>query len=289
MRSYLITGVSSGIGLDIAKSLLDSGHRVFGSTRAFKDSEQLKSEFPDSFIPLQFDVTNRDEVNRSVDVVRDVVGEQGLHGLVNSAGISIAGPLIDIEPELMRRHFETNVMGVFHTIQAFFPLLRISRNHWGQPGRIVNVSALSGRNAYPFMGPYAASKHALEALSDSLRREMMVYGVDVIVIQPGNIDTPIWEKSKAISTDYAHTDYASVLERIDTVSVGKRALPVSKVTNKITLALMRRRPRARYVIPDDWFKFWIVPRTLPDRWFDYFVDRFLNFKEIRKRLNKSND
>lgn len=139
------------------------------------------------------------------------------------------------------------------------------------------------------MGPYAASKHALEALSDSLRRELLIYDVDVIVIQPGNIDTPIWAKSKSIRTDYAHSDYAPILKGINTVAIGKHALPVSKVTTRIMKSLIKRKPRARYLIPDDWIRFWIVPRLLPDRWFDFFVDRHLKLGKIRDRIGKSND
>jgi len=272
-----------------ATALVERGVRVFGSVRTEADAARLSTELGDSFVPLIFDVTDADAIARAAEIVAVQVGESGLHGLVNSAGISLAGPIQDIEPELMRRSFDVNVMGVVHTIQAFLPLLKASRDRWNKPGRIVNVSSLSGRNAYPFMGPYAASKHALEALSDSLRRELMIYGVDVIVIQPGNIDTPIWEKSRGIREDYAHTDYATVLARIDTVRTGEHALPVSRVTDRILDALNRRRPKARYLIPDDWVRFWIAPRLLPDRWFDFFVDRYLNFERVRAQLRRSDD
>ncbi len=282
--NYVVTGASSGIGLAATTALVEQGFRVFACVRKAEDGARLIANLGDNLIPLRFDVTDEAGAAQAAKDVLAAVGEQGILGLVNSAGISISGPLADIKAELMQRHFNVNVMGVLHTVQAFLPLLKISRDRWGKPGRIVNISALSGRNAYPFMGPYAASKHALEALSDSLRRELLIYGVDVIVIQPGNIATPMWEKSRGISTDYSHTDYAPILKHIDTVTIGKHALPVSKTTDRIIKALTKRRPRARYVIPDDWIRFWIAPRLLPDRVFDFFVDRHLNLAAIRKKL-----
>ena len=288
-QSYVITGASSGIGLDAAVALIAQGHRVFGSVRSEADARRLRESLGPRFTPLVFDVRDRPAIDAAAATVEAEVGAAGLHGLVNSAGISISGPLVHVDPEVMQRHLDVNVMGSFHTIQAFFPLLKRSRDRWGKPGRIVNVSALSGRNAYPFMGAYAASKHAIEAISDSLRREMMIYGLEVVVIQPGNINTPIWGKNQGLRTEFAETDYGPVLKRINPVAVGKRSLPVSRVTDKIMKALMKRRPRARYLIPDDWFRFWIVPRTFPDRWFDFFVDRFLRFQEVRDRLRQRDD
>ena len=264
-------------------------YRVFGSVRSAGDAERLRRELGDCCFPLVLDVTDRSTVEAARVTMEGLIGDQGLHGLVNNAGISISGPLTAISPALMREHFEINVVGALNTTQVFLPLLRKARTKWGTPGRIVNVSALSGRNAYPFMGPYAASKHALEAFSDSLRRELLIYGVDVIVIQPGNIDTPMWVKAAPISTAYAHTDYAPVLARIDTVREGRRSLPVSAVTSRIVKALTSRRPKARYLIPDEWFRFWIAPRLLPDRWLDFFVDRFLGFQEIRDALKQQPD
>src|SRR5262249_38507159 len=154
-------------------------------------------------------------------------------GLVNNAGLSNPGPLSVQSPEIIRQHFEVNVLGVVHAVQAFLPLLRRRKGTSARPGRIVNISSVSGRIAYPFMGAYAASKHALEALSDSLRRELLIYGVDVIVIQPGAIDTPIWDKAAHIRSSYRETDYGAVLQGIDLHAARRGALPVSAVTRRI--------------------------------------------------------
>ena len=135
-----------------------------------------------------------------------------------------------------------------------------------------------------FMGPYAASKHALEALSDSLRREMMIYGVDVIVIQPGNVATAIWKKGRDIRKLYSHTDFDPVLKKINLTEIGKKALPVSMVSDKVLNALLVRKPKSRYVIPDNWLMFWMLPRILPDRTLDYLIDKYLNFDTCREEL-----
>ena len=164
MKSVVITGVSTGIGYGCAADLCRRGYRVFGSVRTAGDAERLQRELGNAFTPLVFDVTDAGAVKEAAAQVKSAVGNEGLSGLVNNAGISKPGPLATLPPDDVRQHFEVNVMGVVHAVQAFLPLLRRAK------GRIVNISSVSGRIAYPFMGPYAASKHALEALSDSLRR-----------------------------------------------------------------------------------------------------------------------
>src|SRR5262249_29954823 len=162
---------------------------------------------------------------------------------------------------------------------TFLPLLRRAK------GRIVNISSVGGRIAYPFMGPYAASKHALEALSDSLRRELLIYGVDVIVIEPGAIDTPIWDKAAHIRTAFQGSDWGAVLRGIDLLATRRRALPVSAVTRRVVEALEHRRPRTRYVVPDQLIKYWLGPRLLPDRWLDRIIDRMLGYSKVRDTVD----
>ncbi len=275
MKSIVVTGVSTGIGHGTAADLCRRGYKVFGSVRTQEDAARLQREFGDNFTPLVFDVTDSDAIGRATATVQERVGEDGLFGLVNNAGISDPGPLAALSPEVLRRHFEVNVVGVLHMVQAFLPLLR--KRTAGRPGRIVNISSVSGRIAYPFMGAYAASKHALEALSDSLRRELLIYGVDVIVIQPGSIDTPIWDKAAPLRTHFEGTDYHPVLKRMNLSGERRKALPVSAVTRRIVDALVLARPKTRYVIPDRLFVFWLLPRWLPDRWLDRAVDRILKF------------
>lgn len=281
MRSVVITGVSTGIGYAAATELCRRGYRVFGSVRREVDAERLQLDGKGLFTPLVFDVRDPEAIAAAAERVRSVVRGSGLCGLINNAGISIPGPISLQPPELIRQHLEINVLGVVHAVQAFLPLLRQRKGTGARPGRIVNISSVSGRIAYPFMGAYAASKHALEALSDSLRRELLVYGVDVIVLQPGAIDTPIWDKAASIRSEYRATDYGPVLQHIDLHAARLGSLPVAAVTRRIVEALEHRRPKARYVIPDRWFTYWLAPRYLPDRWLDRIIWRLLGFRKIR--------
>jgi NAD(P)-dependent dehydrogenase (short-subunit alcohol dehydrogenase family) len=284
MRSVVVTGVSTGIGYATAAELCRRGYRVFGSVRTEDQADRLARDLGTAFTPLVFDVTDAKAVGEAAARVRSATGSNGLFGLVNNAGISIPGPLSVQSPDLFRQQLEVNVIGVVHAVQAFLPLLRRPKGSAARPGRIINISSVSGRIAYPFLGGYAASKHALEALSDSLRRELLIYGVDVIVIQPGSIDTPIWDKAADIRSTYLETDYASVLKGVDLHAVRHGAMPVAAVTRRIVEALEHRRPRARYAIPDRWFQYWLVPRLLPDRWLDRIIGRVLNFRKIRDDL-----
>ena len=279
MKNVLVTGVSTGIGHATAAELLKQGFAVFGSVRKDSDAEQLARQFGSNFTPLVFDVTQEDQVRNAAARVADKVGVQGLFGLVNNAGISRPGPLSELPASAVREHLETNVMGVVHVTQAFLPSLRMQPGRTQPPGRIVNLSSVSGRIAYPFMGPYAASKHALEALSDSWRRELMLYGVDLIVIEPGAIQTPIWDKAATISSDFTDSDFGRILQHIDLLESKRGALPVERVVRIIHRALTCRRPRARYAIPDQWWKFWVLPRILPDRWLDRIIARTLGMEK----------
>jgi len=282
MKHVLVTGVSTGIGYAVASELLQRGYGVFGSVRRPEDAHRLSQALGDRFTPLVFDVTDSDAIAAAAQRVNDVTGTEGLAGLVNNAGVSLPGPLGDMPAAQIRQQLEVNVMGVVHVTQAFLPSLGAAGPRTAPPGRIVNISSVSGRIAYPFMGAYAASKHALEALSDAWRRELMLYGIDVIVVQPGAIKTPIWDKSSRISTDYPDSDFAPILQRINLAHTERIALPVEKVTRVIVRALESRRPKTRYVIPHKWLMYWLLPRYLPDRWLDAAISRMLG---LRKRTD----
>jgi NAD(P)-dependent dehydrogenase (short-subunit alcohol dehydrogenase family) len=281
MKHVLVTGVSTGIGYATVAELLKRGFAVFGSVRKTADAERLTREFGPHFTPLMFDVTQEDQVHKAAARVADQVGAEGLCGLVNNAGMSHPGPLSEIPASNVRLHLEVNVMGPVHVTKAFLPSLRMQPGRTQPPGRIVNISSVSGRIAYPFMGAYAASKHALEALSDSWRRELMLYGIDVIVIEPGAIQTPIWDKAATISTEFAASDFGPILENLDMMESKRTALPVIKVARIICHALQCRRPKTRYAIPDQWLKYWMLPRILPDRWVDWVVARTLGMERKR--------
>ncbi len=273
-RSVVVTGASTGIGYAIAQLLAREGFHVFAGVRRQADADRLAEEIGDELTPLIFDVTDPEGVR---DAARDVaarLGEATLAGLVNNAGVAVAGPLLHLPVEELRRQFETNVVAQVAVIQAFAPLLGADKARTGERGRIVNISSISGRIAMPFTGPYAASKHALEALSDSLRRELMLYGVDVIVIEPGPIATPIWDKAEAQDyTAFFKTDYREALTRLRSYMLkrGREGLPPERVAASVLRALVAPMPPARVAILAGKFANWWLPRLLPDRVLDRMV------------------
>lgn len=271
MRHVVITGASTGIGYATVRELIDHEYHVFGSIRKASDAERLQEAFGENFTPLFFDITDAPAIQAAAEQVRAVLGEDNLVGLVNNAGIALAGPLMHLPVNELRQQFEVNLFGLMTVTQVFLPLLGARPDTTAMPGRIINVSSVSGRIAYPFMGPYAASKHALEGLSDSLRRELMLYGIDVILVEPGSVRTPIWDKAEQLDVQrYANTDYATILEKMQKtmVELGRQGLAPEKISATIRLALESPKPKPRYAIANNYFVGWLLPQWLPTRWFD---------------------
>jgi NAD(P)-dependent dehydrogenase (short-subunit alcohol dehydrogenase family) len=198
MQSVVITGASTGIGFATAKLLLERGFRVFGSVRKQADADRLKGEFGGNFTPLLFDVTDEAAVLAAAREVRAALNGETLAGLVNNAGIAVAGPVLELSADQFRHQMEVNVMGPIIATQAFGPLLGSDPSLRGPKGRIVMISSVAGKNGNPLMSAYAASKFAIEGLSESLRREMVLFGIDVIIVAPGAVKTPIWGKADDI-------------------------------------------------------------------------------------------
>ncbi len=272
MKSIVITGVSTGIGYEAAKMLAGRGWRVYGSVRKPADADRIQAELGDGFTPLLFDVTDEGAMATAVAQL-----PAPLTALINNAGIAEPAPLMHLPLDEFRHHLEINVTGVLAVTQACLPLLGAQANWPHPPGRIINISSVSGRIVYPFMGAYAASKHALEAMSDALRRELLLYGIDVILIEPGTVRTPIIGKFAGQVERYMGTDYGRVLQPL-AAQVEKReqsALPVERVTAVILQALESEHPKTRYPIPRKRLTGWLLPRLLPDRWFDRLVARQL--------------
>ncbi len=194
-KSVVITGVSTGIGHASARSLLARGFRVFGSLRDPSDASRLAAEFGPAFTALAFDVTDPGAVAAAASTVRDALGDATLSGLVNNAGIAVPGPLLELPLAAFQHQLAVNVTGTLIVTRAFAPLLGTDRSRTGPPGRIVMLSSVGGTMAWPFLGAYNTSKFALEGFSEALRREMMLFGIDVVIIRPGPVATAIWEKS----------------------------------------------------------------------------------------------
>jgi NAD(P)-dependent dehydrogenase (short-subunit alcohol dehydrogenase family) len=275
-KSVLITGASSGIGEATAIALHDQGIQVFAGVRRVEDGEKLVSKTSSRLIPLLLDVTDATAIAAAAAKIGEMTGSAGLSGLVNNAGITIAFPLEFLPLDVLRKQLEVNVIGVVAVTQTLLPLLRQGG------GRIVNVSSVSGLVAAPYIGAYAASKHALEALSDSLRLELRNFKIPVSVVQPADIDTPIWQKSRQtadalreemlskvdaqsfseeVRQAYA-TDIAAM--RTATSHSEKHAIPVSLVVAAIQHALLSKSPKIRYPVGAKTWKVKLLLRFLPD-------------------------
>lgn len=246
--SVVVTGVSSGIGRGAARVLAASGYRVFGSVRKREDAERLSDELGSAFTPLLFDVTDERAVQAGAERVREALGGSSLGGLVNNAGIAVPGPLLEIPEAELRQQIEVNLVGAVTVTRAFLPLLRDARS----PGRIVNISSPAGRLALPFLGAYAASKHALEGVSDGLRRELAIYGIRVVVIDPGTVATAIWDKADSVDlSPFAKSDYLQAMTRLRDfmVASGRKGAEPERIGRIILAALEARHPRLRYSAP----------------------------------------
>lgn len=281
MQSIVVTGVSTGIGWGITKVLIQRGFRVFGSVRKPQDAERLSKEFGERFVPLLFDVTDEAAVQAAAQQVSDELGGETLFGLVNNAGIAVPAPLMHQPTDDFRHQLEVNLVSVVIVTKAFLPLLGSDRSRLGTPGRIINISSVGGKFGGPFLAAYAASKHGVEGLSESLRRELMLYGIDVIIIGPGSVATPIWEKAEQVDLSmYANTEYMEAARRVQEYMIrdGKNGYPPEKVGQVVWHALTTRNPRIRYaVIPGSSFRR-IFQMLLPKRVVDRMIATNLGFK-----------
>jgi len=280
MQTVVVTGASTGIGEATASVLLGRGLRVFGSVRRQEDAGRLSRRFGERFRPLVFDITDRAAVESAVRVVSASLEGRTLLGLVNNAGIAVVGPLLYLPLDDFRRQLEVNVTGQLIVTQAFAPLLGADPARSGPPGRVVMMSSVGGRNASPFMGPYNTSKFALEGLSESLRRELMIFGIDVVIIAPGAVATPIWDKADALDpAAFAHTPYAPALQRAKQWIVhGRQGFAPERIGQTVVTALTAPRPRTRYVVTPTPIREWLV-RALPKRMLDRLVAKRLGLQK----------
>jgi NAD(P)-dependent dehydrogenase (short-subunit alcohol dehydrogenase family) len=278
MKAVVVTGISTGIGWGVAKTLAERGVHVFGSVRKAADADRIRHEMPSGVTPILFDVTDEAAARRGATEVREALQGKTLTGLVNNAGIAIPGPVLHQPVKEFRAQIDVNLMGAFIVTQAFAPLLGTDRSLQGSPGRIVNITSLGGRIGSPFLSGYCAAKHGLEGLSESLRRELMLYGIDVVIVGPGAVKTPIWDKAEQMDASlYAKTDYAEPFKTFgEYLATGARdGLPVERVGEVVYQAITIARPRTRYALAPSLLFDWLLPRALPRRWVDQIFARRL--------------
>ena len=270
-KSILITGCSSGIGEALVKRFISEGFLVFGSIRDKDASKSLQEKYGERFFPLVFDVTKRSEIEKAFSKVKSKLNGENLDILVNNAGIAKLGPVEHINQEEFSQHLDTMVVGAFNCVQVFLPLLGTANKNQ-KPGKIINISSGGGTIGQPFMSAYCTSKHALEGFSESLRRELMMYKIDVIIVAPRSFKTPIWVKSNIDERVllFGKTNYKKSFSNFSkyVTSLSESGKDVSVLAKKIYHISKKRRPKAKYSFGPSGIQFFLIrhlPKTFSDR------------------------
>ena len=275
-KNIVITGVSSGIGRDALRLLHQKGYHIYGSVRKEADAKSLTEAYPQRFTPLIFDVQDQDAVNQAAKRVFEACDR--IDALINNAGVAVPGPLQFVTEADFERQMDINLKSVRRITNTFLPLLGTAPDFKGPPGRIINVSSISGLFSSPFNGVYSISKHALESMTDVYRRELRRYGIKVMAIEPGPIKTKIWGKNLNSMAQFADTDYYDILQKADKMieNTEKNALPVARTSNVILKCITKKHPTTRYIVHKNAFVFKIVANYLPDKLVDWFIQRSLS-------------
>ncbi len=282
MKTVLVTGASTGIGEACALRFDRAGYRVFAGLRRPEDADRLRAEASPRLSPVFLDVTDADSIEQARAAVWGALDDAGLDALVNNAGVAVAGPLETLPIDAVRRQFEVNLIGQLAVTQAFLPLIRKAA------GRIVFMGSIGGVMATPFLGPYCASKFALEGLADALRVELRPWGIHVAIIEPGSIATPIWSKSdseaealqargRAGDADYT---VAMAAMREAAAATGRRGAPASLVADAVLHAAASPSPKTRYVVGRDARLRALLGRLIPDRLRDRLIVRALKLPAV---------
>jgi NAD(P)-dependent dehydrogenase (short-subunit alcohol dehydrogenase family) len=277
-KCFLVTGASTGIGRAIADTLVAQGHFVFASVRKASDGEEIEKAYGENGQPVYFDVGDQAAIDQAVELVSKALNGRTLAGLVNNAGVAFPGPALLQPMSEIEQVLNINFMGVVRCCRAFAPLLGADPVRVGPKGRIVNITSVSGKFGYPFTAAYVASKHAVEGYSDSLRRELMLLGIDVIVVGPGAVKTPIWQKGAAAGAGkYEGTIWAEPLVKLNKslAAMDEEGLEASYIGTVVASALTTAEPKTRYApVPNKLVNWWLA-RLLPARTIDQVVAKNL--------------
>ena len=275
-KSILITGVSSGIGHGTLSYFVKKGFHVYGSVRNSKDANKLKKIFRENFTPLIFDVTKEAQVKKAASIVKKDLKNSNLLALVNNAGVAISGPILLQKVKDFEKQININLNGAFRVLKFFAPLCGAEKNNNSKKGVIFNISSISGKIGMPGVGAYTASKFGLEGLSHSLRRELIRYGVDVVIIGPGPIKSEIFDKiDKKFLETLKKSDYAKVAKNIPKrmKNAKKIAFPPEEGGKLIFNALHDPNRKTRYTITPNKLMYWTLPMLITDRMLDKMVTK----------------
>jgi NAD(P)-dependent dehydrogenase (short-subunit alcohol dehydrogenase family) len=278
----LITGASTGIGRACALELARYGFGVLAGVRRDEDAKSVESDGVGKISAVKIDVTDAESIACAVKNISEKVGDDGLAGVINNAGISVVGPVEFVSMCDWRRQFDTNFFGVIAVTQATLPLLRMHVAKCGKgSARLVNMSSIAGRIAQPIVGPYTASKFALESLTDSLRLELRSQGILVCSVNPGAIDTPIWSKAQAsvekVTPDHpARALYGPMIDGVTAAAekAHSTAAPVSLVARSVLACMTDRNPKTRYFVGKDARSGAMAKRLIPDKMFDAILRKY---------------
>ena len=273
-NTVLVTGTSSGIGRGLCQALIEKGYKVFGTVRNRKDATELKKEFGENLDALLVDVTDEKQVIKAKERVQNYLNGKPLTALINNAGIATLGPVEFLPTSDFKKQIDTKILGTFLCTKIFLPLLGTDSNLIGNPGRIVNISSiLGGKIGSPFMSGYCASKHAVEAFSESLRRELKPYRIKVIIVAPGSVSTPIWKevKKQKDQNKYHKTKYGISFKKIlnSLESFDQNSLSMKQLTSIIIKSIEIKNPKIRYnPTKDPIQKLWpYIPKKIMDSFF----------------------
>ena len=273
-NTVLVTGTSSGIGRGLCQALIEKGYKVFGTVRNRKDATELNKEFGKNLDALLVDVTDEKQVVKAKERVQNYLNGKPLTALINNAGIATLGPVEFLPTSDFKKQIDTKILGTFLCTKIFLPLLGTDNNLIGNPGRIVNISSiLGGKIGSPFMSGYCASKHAVEAFSESLRRELKPYRIKVIIVAPGSVSTPIWKevKKQKDQNKYHKTKYGISFKKIlnSLESFDQNSLSMKQLTSIIIKSIEIKNPKIRYnPTKDPIQKLWpYIPKKIMDSFF----------------------
>ncbi|SMD37205.1 Short-chain dehydrogenase [Reichenbachiella faecimaris] len=275
--NILITGASTGIGAACAKKFVDEGYTVYGSVRKQEDANRLTEALGESFQPLFFDVTNESAIRKAAEELTSQVEGQGLKLLINNAGIAVTGAVELLDVEAYRKQYEVNYFGLIAVTQAFLPLLGAKRNYESTPGKIINMSSIASKRAMPFMTPYSSSKAALDSFTEGLRRELLIYGIDAVTINPGPIRTPIWDKLDVNFDDVKGTVYESILKRFIKLvnKEASEAIDSDDFARRVFKTFINKSPKVSNVVIKNKFLKYNLVSLVPARKVDSFIKKVL--------------
>ncbi len=280
--TIVITGVSSGIGYDALRYLSQHGYFVFGSVRSGEAKAGLESEFPENFKALVFDITDPPAIQRAAQRVAEHLGNRRLTALVNNAGVAEGGPLELLEDDRFQHQIQVNLIGTRNVTNAFLPHLGAEPEpdpqRQGAPGKIINITSISGVLNTPINGAYCVAKHAAESLGEVYRRELMRYGIDVVSIQPGPIQSKLWDKNVGSMDRFKNTIYSTMIRNTDNImrEAQRAALPAEVISTLIDHIIRSPRPKVSYMVTKHKWRTWLLTHLVPARLTDRLLWKRLN-------------